>query len=180
VHAFTEAYASLLGEVHNRQHTVDLEAIGIQPADLHELEAVFSEEEVWSTIKEMPADRAPGPDGFMGEFYRRAWPTIKHDIMACLLKLAVGDGRGFARLNRALITLIPKKTEAVEVRDYRPISLVHSFSKLFSKLIANRLRGRLGDVVSSNQSTFVRGRCLHDNFLLVRQVARRINARRQT
>jgi hypothetical protein len=180
VHAFTEAYASLLGEVHNRQHTVDLEAIGIQPADLHELEAVFSEEEVWSTIKEMPADRAPGPDGFMGEFYRRAWPIIKHDIMACLLKLAVGDGRGFARLNRALITLIPKKTEAVEVRDYRPISLVHSFSKLFSKLIANRLRGRLGDVGSSNQSAFVRGRCLHNNFLLVRQVARRINARRQT
>jgi hypothetical protein len=131
-------------------------------------------------IKEMPADRAPGPDGFMGEFYRRAWPTIKHDIMACLLKLAVGDGRGFARLNRALITLIPKKTEAVEVRDYRPISLVHSFSKLFSKLIANRLRGRLGDVGSSNQSAFVRGRYLHDNFLLVRQVARRINARRQT
>jgi hypothetical protein len=46
--------------------------------------------------------------------------------------------------------------------------------------IAKRLRGRLGDVVSSNQSAFVKGRCLHDNFLLVRQVVRKINARRQT
>jgi hypothetical protein len=33
-------------------------------------------------------------------------------------------------------------------------------------------------LVSANQSAFVRGRCLHDNFLLVRQVARRINARK--
>nr|XP_051201783.1 uncharacterized protein LOC127315326 [Lolium perenne] len=100
--------------------------------------------------------------------------------MTCLYKLGVGDGRGFARLNRALITLIPKKPDAMEISDFRPISLVHSFAKLFSKLVANRLRLRLGDVVSANQSAFIRGRCLHDNFMLVRQVARRINTRRQT
>jgi hypothetical protein len=68
--------------------------------------------------------------------------------------------------------------EAAEVGDFRPISLVHSFSKLFSKILANRLRRHLGDVVSTNQSAFMRGRCLHDNFVLVRQVARRINTRR--
>jgi hypothetical protein len=68
----------------------------------------------------------------------------------------------------------------MEVKDYRPISLVHSFAKLFSKVMVNRLRRRLGEVVSSNQSAFVRGRSLHDNFILVRQVARKINQRRQT
>jgi hypothetical protein len=147
--------------------------------DLQELEAIFTEREVWETIKEMPADRAPGPDGFIGAFYQRAWPVIKADVMAGLLKLGVGDGRGFARLNKALITLIPKKQEAMEIGDYRPISLVHSFSKLFSKVVANRLRRRLPDLVSANQSAFVKRRCLHDNFLLVRQVARRINQRKQ-
>jgi hypothetical protein len=96
-----------------------------------------------------------------------------------MLKLGVGDGRGFARLNRALITLIPKKQDAVQIGDYRPISLVHSFAKLFSKVVANRLRLRLGDIVSTNQSAFVKHRCLHDNFVLVRQVARRINQRRK-
>jgi hypothetical protein len=43
----------------------------------------------------------------------------------------------------------------------------------------NLLRGRLGEVVSHNQSAFVKGRYLHDNFVLVRQVARKINLRRQ-
>jgi hypothetical protein len=180
VEAFAEAYASLLGSIRNRPYSIDLSAVGIQQRDLRELDVLFTEEEVWATIKEMPGDRAPGPDGFIGAFYQRAWPVIKSDIMACLWKLGAGDGRGFARLNRALITLIPKKPDATVIGDYRPISLVHSFAKLFSKLIANRLRGRLGDLVSANQLAFVKGRCLHDNFMLVRQVARKINLRRQT
>jgi hypothetical protein len=145
---------------------------------LEDLEAIFTEEEVWQVIKDMPADRAPGPDDFIGAFYQRAWPVIKKDIMRGLLKLGVGDDRGFARLNRAIITLVPKKMDAAEVGDFRPISLVHSFSKLFSKILANRLRRCLCDIVSTNQSAFMRGRCLHDNFVLVRQVARRINTRR--
>jgi hypothetical protein len=140
---------------------------------------MFTEEEVWNTIREMPADRAPGPDGFTGAFYQKAWPYIKQYILAGLMKLGVGDGRGFARLNRALINLIPKKLEAIETKDFRPISLVHSFMKLFSKIIANRLRPRLGEIVSMNQSAFIKHRSLHDNFVLVRQVARKINTRRQ-
>jgi hypothetical protein len=55
---------------------------------------------------------------------------------------------------------------------------MHSFSKLFSKLLANRLRPRLGELVSPNQSAFVKGRSLHGNFVIVRQVARKINQRR--
>ncbi|KAK1630801.1 hypothetical protein QYE76_005116 [Lolium multiflorum] len=159
---------------------MELETLEIPTMDLHELERMFSEEEVWNTIRELPSDRAPGPDGFTGAFYQRAWPVIKHDIMAGVRKLGVGDGRGFGRLNRALITLIPKRQDAMEVKDFRPISLVHSFSKLFSKMLANRLRGRLGELISMNQSAFVKKRSLHDNFVLVRQVARKINSMRNT
>ncbi|KAM0866517.1 hypothetical protein ACQ4PT_042555 [Festuca glaucescens] len=149
-------------------------------AELQDLDAMFTEEDIWKVVKDLHPDRAPGPDGFIGAFYQREWPVIKKDVLAGLFKLSVGDGRGFARLNRALITLIPKKPDATEVKDYRPISLVHSFAKLFSKIMANRLRRRLGDVVSTNKSAFVRGRSLHDNFILVRQVARKINQQRQT
>jgi hypothetical protein len=128
--------------------------------DLSGLEEIFTEDEVWRVIRDLPLDRAPGPDVFIGIFYQKAWPIIKQDIMAAILKLFVGDGRGFGKLNQALITLIPKKPDAILVGDYRPISLVHSFSKLFSKLLANRLKFRLGELVSSNQSVFVRGALL--------------------
>jgi hypothetical protein len=78
----------------------------------------------------------------------------------------------FGRLNTAFITLLPKKTEAVEVKDFRPISLIHSFAKLVTKMMANRLAPLLPNHVSANQSAFVRGRNIHDNFILVQQMVK--------
>jgi hypothetical protein len=144
VETFIEAFFQLLGRMQPREHTMNLEELDIPTADLQDLDDMFSEEEIWGVVKDLHPDRAPGLDGFTGAFYQRAWPVIKGDIIAGILKLSVGDGRGFARLNRALITLIPKRPDAMEVKDYRPISLVHSFAKLFSKLMANRLQRRLG------------------------------------
>jgi hypothetical protein len=131
-------------------------------------------------VRAQELDKAPGLDGFTGTFYQKAWPIIKHDILEGLMKLCVGDSRGFARLNRALITLIPKKSDSLETKDFRPIILVHNFAKLFSKIIANRFRQRLGEIVSMNQLAFIKHRSLHDNFVLVRQVARKINMKRHT
>ena len=110
--SFHEAYQRLLGTIQNRQYTLDLDELGIQALDLSDLETIFSEEEVWAVIRELPPDRAPGPDGFTSAFYHKAWHIIKRDMMAAILKLYVGDGRGFGKLNRDLITRIPKKNDA--------------------------------------------------------------------
>ena len=43
----------------------------IQPIDgLHDLSRPFSQAEIDKVLKEMPTDRAPGPDGFNGFFLR--------------------------------------------------------------------------------------------------------------
>jgi mannosylglycoprotein endo-beta-mannosidase len=86
---FTEELERIMGSIQTRAHTIDLEALGIPVADLAELDNMFTEEEIWNTIREMPNDRAPGPDGFTSAFYQRAWPIIKHDILAGIMKLGV-------------------------------------------------------------------------------------------
>jgi hypothetical protein len=48
--------------------------------DLTDLDAPFSEKEVWETIKQLPSDKAPGLDGFTGG-YKACWPIIKQDMM---------------------------------------------------------------------------------------------------
>jgi hypothetical protein len=63
--------------------------------------------------------------------------------------------------------LIPKKTDALSARDFRPISLIHSFAKLVTKLLANRLGPHLQNLVAANQSAFVKGRSIHDNYMMV-------------
>ncbi|KAM0910526.1 hypothetical protein ACQ4PT_014089 [Festuca glaucescens] len=80
--------------------------------------------------------------------------------------------QNFGAVNGSLITLLPKKDGAVELKDFRPISLVHSFAKLVAKILALRLAPKLPELVDANQSTFVRGRCIHDNFVSVQQSAR--------
>jgi hypothetical protein len=59
--------------------------------------------------------------------------------------------------------------------DFRPISLVHSFAKLLTKILANRLAPELHKMVSINQSVFIRDRCIHDNFLMVNQTVKMLH-----
>jgi len=89
--------------------------------------------------------------------------------MAALVSLHQGDLRYLELLNSAYLALIPKKPEALEAKDYHPISLVHSFAKLVTKLLANQLAPLLNNLVATNQIAFIRGRCIHDNFMLVQQ-----------
>jgi hypothetical protein len=139
-------YNSLLGTAEQRDITIDLEQLELQPHDLQELDAFFTEEEVWETIKDMPSDKAPGPDGFTGRFYKSCWPIIKSDIMAALIAAQCANIQNLWMLNSAFLTLIPKEEAADQVKDFRPISLIHSFAKLVTKILVNRLPRKLNDV----------------------------------
>ena len=43
--------------------------------------ALFSEKEVFEAIKQMKNNKAPGPDGFSAEFYKKRWHVIKGDLL---------------------------------------------------------------------------------------------------
>jgi hypothetical protein len=132
-------YENLLGRSATRERTINLDELGIPVHDLSDLELPFSEEDVWSTIKQMPSDKAPGPDGYTGRFYKTCWPIIKEDIMAAISIVWSRKLVNFGILNSAYITLLPKREDVDQPKDFRPISLVHSFAKLVTKLLANRL-----------------------------------------
>jgi hypothetical protein len=64
----------------------------------------------------------------------------------------------FGILNSAYVILLPKKDDAEQPKDFRPISLVHSFAKLVTKLLANPLAPKLQEMISPIQSAFIKGR----------------------
>ena len=70
---------------------------------------------------------------------RICWNVIKGDILMALDAIYGGQVFKFRLLNSAFITLLPKKMDVVQVKDFRPISLIHSFTKLVTKIMANRL-----------------------------------------
>lgn len=116
-----------------------------------------------------PSDKYPGPDGFTGLFYKTAWPIIKHDVVRAFNALWSLDSRSFYLVN----VLLQKKQEAQDIRNYRPISLIHCFSKLFAKVLSIRVAPMLPTLVQLNQSAFIKGR-------LVQLSARLLHARKKT
>jgi hypothetical protein len=54
------------------------------------------------------------------------------------------------------------------------------FAKLVTEVLANRLGGRLHDMVSTNQSAFVKGRFIQDNLMLVQQTTRFLHQQKHT
>jgi hypothetical protein len=57
-----------------------------------------------------------------------------------------------------------------KVVDYRPINLIHSFAKIVSKILANRLGHELKHLISHNQTAFIQDRFIHDSFAYVQGV----------
>jgi hypothetical protein len=88
--------------------------------------------------------------------YRITVETAGLYVLEALLAVQQGYMFKFKLLNSAYNTLLPKKADALEVKDYRPISLIHSFAKLLAKLLANILPPKLLELVPINQSTFKR------------------------
>ena len=74
--------------------------------------------------------------------------------------------KGFFGINKTYITLIPKVKRARKAKDFRPISLYNILYKLMAKVIANRIKGILPDIVDKAQSAFVGGRLITNNIII--------------
>jgi hypothetical protein len=72
--------------------------------------------------------------GYIGLFYKRCWKIIKTDLLNALHQLFNLRADRWNLLDLANIVLIPKKEGANTAADYRPISLMHSVTKIMCKL----------------------------------------------
>lgn len=67
-------FSSHFGRPAPRIQTFNWELLGLPSCDLRHLEDVFTEEEVRLVIADIAAEKAPGPDGFIGVFLKSSWP----------------------------------------------------------------------------------------------------------
>jgi hypothetical protein len=78
------------------------------------LTAPFSLDEVREAVFHMEHNKAPGPDGFLAEFYQVFWEVIKNDLMAMFTDFHNNLLHAHS-VNFGVITLIPKKCNAIKI-----------------------------------------------------------------
>lgn len=125
---------------------------------LKTLDADISIEEVENAIKEFTNNKAPHPDGFSIEFYKRFSKVIL-PLLVRMFRHSQEVGRFPASMYDAHIALIPKPDrDRLQVSSYRPISLLPTETKIIGKILANRLKKHICDIIHPDQTGFMPGR----------------------
>ena len=125
----------------------------------------FEVHEVETALHQMAPLKAPSPDGMPPLFYQHFWGTVSHDVTSYIL-MWLNSGTFPQSLNHTFITLIPNNNSPEYAHQFRPISLCNVLYKIFSKVLANRLKKVLPSIIIEHQSAFTKNRSISNNIMV--------------
>ncbi|XP_019178991.1 PREDICTED: uncharacterized protein LOC109174178 [Ipomoea nil] len=120
----------------------------------NELLRPFVPEEVKTALFSMFPDKAPGPDGMNPGFYQHFWDVVRGDVSQFVVN-CLNNSTFLEGLNDTNVVLIPKKAMPETVADLRPIALGNVLYRIMAKMITNRMKPLMGDLISESQSAFI-------------------------
>ncbi|CAN1303976.1 Transposon TX1 uncharacterized 149 kDa protein [Linum perenne] len=128
----------------------------------------ISDDEIKAAVFSMAPNKAPGPDGFLGHFYRKYWSVIGDKVCEEVREFFSTNTMP-AGWNDTNIVIILKIPNPEEIGQFRPISCCNFNYKIISKILASRLKKRIPHIVSDMQAAFSNGRAIQDNIMIVHE-----------
>ena len=117
----------------------------------------ITEKEIETIIKTLKFNKSPGEDGIINEFYQTYWYLIKQEL-TFIIQYSFNNFRLPPSQYNAMISLLYKKGNREELSNWRPISLLNTDYKLVTKILAERLKTVLPNIIHPDQKGFVAGR----------------------
>ena len=118
----------------------------------------------------MENGKSPGVDGIPIGFYKEFLETIIPDLQKTFNETLFTNKKTPKTWNQAMITLIPKKGNIKLLKYWRPISLLCVDYKILTKILANRLRHILPQIISEEQNCSIPNRTIFNNLFLIRDM----------
>ena len=126
----------------------------------------------------MQNDKSPGNDGLTKEFYETFWDDLK-EIFVNSVREAKEIGHLSTSQRQAIIKLIEKKDRDKRfIKNWRPISLLNVDSKIISKALSEKLKKVLSDLISSQQTAYVKNRHIGESGRLISNITEITNIRK--
>ncbi|KAL8128488.1 hypothetical protein V2J09_017643 [Rumex salicifolius] len=146
----------------------------IDSGDLLALLRPFSDDEIWNGVKGMGAHKAPGIDGFQPVFYHKCWVVVRESVTS-FIRNFFSSGVLPTAANETILHLIGKVASPEMVSQFRPISLCNVIYKMITKILSKRLQPLMDKLVRPMQSSFIPGRVITDNIVLVQELVHSMN-----
>uniref|UniRef100_A0A803T1S1 Reverse transcriptase domain-containing protein n=1 Tax=Anolis carolinensis TaxID=28377 RepID=A0A803T1S1_ANOCA len=139
----------------------------ITEKEREDLNKEISKKEIQAAIRKLDSSKSPGPDGLTAIYYK----VFEGELTPYLLKI-MNEIREKGKMpdswKEALITVIHKEnSDPEDIKNYRPISLLNVDYKIFSNIIAERLKIFFKKWIKEEQSGFLPNRNIKDNIRLV-------------
>lgn len=139
-HLIREELVNHFAKIFTSAHPTEFELIlqGIEqkvtPSMSSDLTREFTADEVEQALKQMKPLLALGLDGFSPIFYKSFWNFIRQDVIAATLSV-LNTGNMPKNLSHTFISLISRTKAPEKAKDFRPISLLMSYTKLCQKTL---------------------------------------------
>ncbi|XP_061347266.1 uncharacterized protein LOC133292825 [Gastrolobium bilobum] len=130
---------------------------------------VTSMAEVTKLLNGMNAFKASGLDGFPAIFFQKQWNLVKDQVYNAVIDMWSNPDR-VEEFNNTLLVLIPKVKRPDCISQFRPISLFPVLYKILSRVIVHRLKPVMDKLISPSQVSFVPGRQIQDNIVIVQEL----------
>ena len=127
----------------------------------------LSETEFNIALNQLGKEKSPGKDGLPTEFYQTFTEILRKPLLKLFNSIITGKNPPNS-FKEGLTKLLSKGGAKDDLKNWRPIALLNSDYKLFTKLITNRLLDSLDSFIDPNQTGGIRGKDIATNLTRVR------------